>query len=69
MDPRQLLQGRLGEGRRQDLVLGPECTHTFHDGHDAGRPFGMAGTAVVLHEPGRPGDDERRHAVSPQSTA
>ena len=62
MDARQLLQGRLGKGRRQDLVFGPECTHALHDGHHAVRPFGMAGTTVVLHEPGRPGDDERRHA-------
>ncbi len=34
----------------------------------AGRPFGMAGTAVVLHEPGRAGHDERRHAETPPLT-
>ena len=50
------------KGRRHDLVFGPECAHALHDGHEAGRPLGMAGTAVVLRQPGRPGDDERRHA-------
>ena len=62
MDPRQLLQRRLVEGRRHDLVLGSQCAHALHDGDQAGRPLGMAGAAVVLGEPGRPGDDERRHA-------
>ena len=62
MDPRQFVQGRLVEGRGDDLELGPERAYAFHDGHQPGRLFGMAGTAVVLQEPGRPGHDERRHA-------
>ena len=62
MDARQLVHGRLAHVRRHDLVFGPERAHAFHDGHQAGRPLGMAGTAVVLRQPRRPGDDERRHA-------
>ena len=61
---RQLVHGRLERtSGRHDLVFGSESRHAFHDGDQAGRgSLGMTGTAVVLRQPRRPGDDERRHA-------
>ena len=62
VDARQLVHGRLAHLGQHDLVFGSERAHAFHDGDQAGRPLGMTGTAVVLRQPRRPGDDERRHA-------
>ena len=61
MDPRQLVQGRRVEGQGHHFVLRTQRADAVHDGFQAGRPLGMAGAAVVLGEPGGPGDEERRH--------
>ena len=63
MDPRQLVQGRLAEGRDHHLVLRPQRADAVHDGDQAGRPLGMAGAAVVL---GRARTARRRRAPSPR---
>ena len=61
VDARQFAHGRLAHVRRHDLVFGSQRAHALHDCHQPGRPLRMAGTAVVLRQPRRPGDDERRH--------
>ncbi len=64
MCPRQLVHGRLVEGGSHDLVLRRHRAHASHDGGQPRRALGMAGPAVVLGQPARSGDDERRHVGS-----